>query len=297
MAKLQFQGTYTALATPLSEGAVDYNNLNALVDYQIDGGINGLVSVGTTGESPTLSNSEHLQVIKSTVMMAQNKVPVFAGTGSNSTIEAVELTKKADQVGADGFLLVAPYYNKPSQEGILAHFSAIAEVTEKPIILYSIPSRCGIEISVEVTAKLYEKYPHICCMKAAEGSCDKVAQYIKTLGDDFSVLSGDDGLTIPFMGNGAKGVISVASNLIVSPIVEMVNLANSNDFKEARKLFLKYYELFNAIFMEPNPVPIKYCLKRAGIIDSDLVRLPLHQLKKSTKIELDRILKDLNLLK
>ena len=297
MAKLQFQGTYTALATPLSEGAVDYNNLNALVDYQIDGGINGLVSVGTTGESPTLSNSEHLQVIKSTVMMAQNKVPVFAGTGSNSTIEAVELTKKADQVGVDGFLLVAPYYNKPSQEGILAHFSAIAEVTEKPIILYSIPSRCGIEISVEVTAKLYEKYPHICCMKAAEGSCDKVAQYIKTLGDDFSVLSGDDGLTIPFMGNGAKGVISVASNLIVSPIVEMVNLANSNDFKEARKLFLKYYELFNAIFMEPNPVPIKYCLKRAGIIDSDLVRLPLHQLKKSTKIELDRILKDLNLLK
>lgn len=297
MAILQFQGTYTALATPMSEGAVDYNNLNALVDYQIDGGINGLVSVGTTGESPTLSNSEHLQVIKSTVMMAQNKVPVFAGTGSNSTSEAIELTKKADQAGVDGFLLVAPYYNKPSQEGILAHFSAIAEVTDKPIILYSIPSRCGIEISVEVTAKLYEKHPHICCMKAAEGSCDKVAQYIKTLGDDFSVLSGDDGLTIPFMGNGAKGVISVASNLIVSPIVEMVNLANSNDFREARKLFLKYYELFNAIFMEPNPVPIKYCLKRAGIIESDLVRLPLHQLKKSTKIELDRILKDLNLLK
>ncbi len=297
MANLQFKGTYTALATPLSDGAVDYNNLNALVDHQISGGINGLVSVGTTGESPTLSHSEHIQVIRSTIMMAQNKIPVYAGTGSNSTIEAVELTKKADQVGADGFLLVAPYYNKPSQEGIFAHFSAIAEVTEKPIILYSIPSRCGIEISVEVAAKLYDKYPHVCCMKAAEGSCDKVAQYIKTLGDDFSVLSGDDGLTLPFMSNGARGVISVASNLIASPIVKMVNLANSNDFSKAREIFLKHYELFNAIFIEPNPVPIKYCLKRAGIIESDSVRLPLSQLKDSTKIELDRILKDLKLIK
>ena len=296
MATHAFKGTYTALATPLKNNQVDYDDLAVLIEHQINGGISGLVSVGTTGESPTLSHDEHLSTIKATVDLAKGKVPVYAGTGSNSTSEAIELTQKADKVGVDGFLLVAPYYNKPSQDGLFAHFSAIAEVTDKPIILYSIPSRCGIEISVDVTARLYEKFAHVCCMKAAEGSCDKVAQYVKTLGNEFSVLSGDDGLTLPFMTCGAKGVISVASNLIVSPLVEMVNAANNNDYTKAQAIFLKYYHFFNAIFLEPNPVPIKYCLKQAGILNSDAIRLPLSPLKEETKNALDSLLNEFQLV-
>ncbi len=296
MATQAFKGTYTALATPLKNNQVDYDDLAVLIEHQINGGISGLVSVGTTGESPTLSHDEHLSTIKATVDLAKGKVPVYAGTGSNSTSEAIELTQKADKVGVDGFLLVAPYYNKPSQDGLFAHFSAIAEVTDKPIILYSIPSRCGIEISVDVTARLYEKFAHVCCMKAAEGSCDKVAQYVKTLGNEFSVLSGDDGLTLPFMTCGAKGVISVASNLIVSPLVEMVNAANNNDYTKAQAIFLKYYHFFNAIFLEPNPVPIKYCLKQAGILNSDAIRLPLSPLKEETKNALDSLLNEFQLV-
>ena len=296
MSSTEFKGTYTALATPFNNDGVDYDDLEALVEYQIKGGITGLVAVGTTGESPTLSHSEHIDVIRQTVQFANTRVPVYAGTGSNSTDEAIELTKEADKAGANGFLLVAPYYNKPSEEGLLAHFSAIAEVTDKPIILYSIPSRCGIEISVDVAAKLYERYPHVCCMKAAESSCDKVTQYIKRLGMNYSVLSGDDALTLPFMSSGAKGVISVASNLIVSPLVEMVNAANSNDFKKAQEIFLNYYHFFNAIFMEPNPVPIKYCLKETGIIRSDSVRLPLSKLKDASKNQLKALLKEFSLI-
>lgn len=291
-----FSGVFTALATPMQGGEVAYADLEKLVAHQLEGGIDGLVSVGTTGESPTLNKSEHIDVIRATVQAAGGKAPVYAGTGSNSTAEAIALTKEADAAGADGFLVVAPYYNKPSQEGLFLHFSQIAECTEKPIILYSIPSRCGIEISVDVTARLYEKYPHVCCMKAAEGSCEKVTEYVRTLGPDYAVMSGDDGLTLPFMSSGATGVISVASNLVVSPLVEMVRAANANDYAAARGTFLKYYPLFKAIFLEPNPVPIKYALKQAGIIASDEVRLPLSPLTDATKAKLDPILAELGLV-
>lgn len=291
----QFSGVYTALATPMRDSGIDFSSLGSLVEHQIAGGINGLVSMGTTGESPTLNNEEHIDVVRATVDATAGKVPVIAGTGSNSTSEAIELTKLAESAGADGFLVVAPYYNKPSQEGLFQHFSAIAEVTEKPIVLYSIPSRCGIEISVEVTARLFEKYPHVCCMKAAEGSCEKVTEYVRTLGPDYSVMSGDDGLTLPFMAAGARGVISVASNLAVSPLVEMVQAANNNDFAKAREIHLKFYSLFRGIFMEPNPVPIKYCLQKAGIITTDEVRLPLAQLDETTRAALDSLIIELNL--
>ncbi|MGB0416506.1 MAG: 4-hydroxy-tetrahydrodipicolinate synthase [Coraliomargarita sp.] len=292
-----FSGVFTALATPMRDGAIAYNDLESLVAHQLEGGINGLVSVGTTGESPTLDNDEHIEVIRATVAAAGGKVPVYAGTGSNSTSEAVELTREAENAGADGFLVVAPYYNKPSQEGLFLHFSKIAEVTEKPIILYSIPSRCGIEISVDVTARLYEKYPHVCCMKAAEGSCDKVTEYVRALGPDYAVMSGDDGLTLPFMSSGATGVISVASNLVVSPLVQMVAAGLANDYASARETFLKYYPLFKAIFLEPNPVPIKYALKQAGIIGSDEVRLPLSPLTEATRSAVDAVLAGLELVK
>ncbi len=292
----QFSGVFTALATPMRAGSVDFSSLGSLVEHQIGGGINGLVSIGTTGESPTLDCQEHIAVVRATVEAAAGKVPVLAGTGSNSTSEAVALTRSAEEVGADGFLVVAPYYNKPNQAGLLQHFSAIAEVTEKPMVLYSIPSRCGIEISVDVTARLYEKYPHVCCMKAAEGSCDKVTQYVRTLGPDYSVMSGDDGLTLPFMSAGATGVISVASNLVVQPLVAMVQAARNNDFSTARGIFLKYYPFFKAIFLEPNPVPIKYCLFRAGIIASDEVRLPLAPPTAETRSALDAIMHELSLI-
>jgi 4-hydroxy-tetrahydrodipicolinate synthase len=280
----------------MRDGVVSHEDLESLIAHQIMGGIDGLVAVGTTGESPTLDQSEHIEVVRSTVKAVAGKVPVYAGTGSNSTAEAVHLTRKAEAAGADGFLVVAPYYNKPNQEGLFQHFSQIAAATEKPIILYSIPSRCGIEISVEVTARLYEAFPHVCCMKAAEGSCDKVAEYVRTLGSDFSVLSGDDGLTLPFMSAGANGVISVASNLLVTPLVEMVRAAQANDYTTARATFLKYYPLFKAIFLEPNPVPIKYLLQRAGIIKCSSVRLPLCNLSTETKHQLDTLTAELGIL-
>jgi 4-hydroxy-tetrahydrodipicolinate synthase len=292
----QFSGVFTALATPMHQGAVAYDDLDALVAHQLEGNIDGLVSVGTTGESPTLNHKEHVDVIRATVAAAGGKVPVIAGTGSNSTDEAIDLTRNAEAAGADGFLVVAPYYNKPSQEGLFQHFSMIAAATEKPIMLYSIPSRCGIEISVDVTARLYEKYPHVCCMKAAEGSCEKVTEYVRALGPDYSVMSGDDGLILPFMSAGATGVVSVASNLVVSPLVQMVQAANNNDYATARKTYHKYYPFFKAIFLEPNPVPIKYALKQAGVIQSDEVRLPLAGLTDATRQVLDTLFADLGLV-
>ncbi|MFP4166605.1 MAG: 4-hydroxy-tetrahydrodipicolinate synthase, partial [Opitutales bacterium] len=284
----QFSGVFTALATPMRDGEVAYDDLEALIAHQLAGGINGLAPVGTTGESPTLNHEEHIDVVRATVSAAGGKVPVFAGTGSNSTEEAVELTRRADAAGADGFLIVAPYYNKPGQEGLFAHFSRIAENTDKPIILYSIPSRCGIEISVDVTARLFERHPHICCMKAAEGSAEKVASYVRSLGPEFSVMSGDDTLTLPFMAAGGKGVISVTSNLVVEPLVKMTRAANNNDYTSARKIFLRYFPLFKAFFLEPNPVPVKYGLQKAGIIASEDVRLPLVPLQKTTRETIDR---------
>ena len=292
----QFSGVFTALVTPMREGAVAYDDLEALVAHQLDGKIDGLVSMGTTGESPTLNHKEHIEVIRATVAASAGRVPVIAGTGSNSTDEAIELTRQAEAAGADGFLIVAPYYNKPSQEGLFQHFSKIAESTEKPIVLYSIPSRCGIEISVDVAARLYEKHPHVCSMKAAEGSCEKVIDYVRTLGPDYAVMSGDDGLTLPFMSAGATGVISVASNLIVAPLVQMVQAANNNDYASARDIFLKYTPFFKAIFLEPNPVPIKYALQQAGIIQSDEIRLPLCGLTDNTRAVLDRLLADFGLV-
>ena len=291
----QFSGVFTALATPIKGSEVAYADLEKLVAHQLDGGINGLVSVGTTGESPTLNKAEHIEVVRATVKAAGGKVPVYAGTGSNSTYEAVALTREAEKAGADGFLVVAPYYNKPSQDGLMQHFGKIAEATEKPIILYSIPSRCGIEISIDVAARLYEKYPHVCCMKAAEGSSEKVTEYVRTLGPDYAVMSGDDSLTLPFMSVGATGVISVASNLVVSPLVEMVRAANANDFAAARATFLKYFPFFRSIFLDPNPVPIKYALKQAGIIESDEVRLPLGKVSSEARDILDPLMFELEL--
>ncbi len=268
-------GTITALVTPFSKGKVDYADLKKLVAHQIKGGIDGLVPVGTTGESPTLDYDEHLDVVRAVIADAGGRVPVIAGTGSNSTYEALHLTKLAHEAGADAMLLVAPYYNKPSQEGLFRHFSELAEATDKPIILYSIPGRCGVEIGVNTVERLRAKYSHVRWIKEAGGSVDRVDQLKQAMGSDITVLSGDDSLTLPFMAVGAEGVISVASNLFVREISQMVRLALAEDYAKARKLHRRLYPIFKTLFIEPNPVPIKVALARAGIIGSADVRSPL----------------------
>lgn len=268
-------GTITALVTPFRDGAVAYDDLAKLVAYQIKGGINGVVPVGTTGESPTLSHEEHMEVIRATVAAARGRVPVIAGTGSNSTHEAVELTRLAQAAGADAMLVVAPYYNKPSQEGLFRHYCAVADATDRPIILYSIPGRCGIEISVPVVERLVSRYKHVRWIKEAGGSVDRVDQLKQALGSDLTVLSGDDSLTLPFMAVGAEGVISVASNLLVREVGQLVRHALADEFAKATKLHRKLYPVFKALFIEPNPVPVKVALARAGVIGSAEIRPPL----------------------
>jgi 4-hydroxy-tetrahydrodipicolinate synthase len=287
-------GTLTALVTPFRDGQVSYIDLKKLVAYQIKNGISGVVPVGTTGESPTLSYDEHMEVIRFVISEARGRVPVIAGTGSNSTHEAVEFTKLSHDAKADAMLVVAPYYNKPSQEGLFRHFCAIAETTDKPIILYSIPGRCGIDISVDVVERLRAKYRHVAWIKEAGGSVDRVDQMKQAMGDDIVVLSGDDSLTLPFMAVGAEGVISVASNLYAREIGRMVQLARANDFARAGKIHRRLYPAFKTLFIEPNPVPIKAALVRAGIIQSGEVRSPLCDMAPANAKALEQVLADLD---
>ena len=275
MDKNRLHGVHTALVTPMLDGKVAYKDLERLIIRQAEAGVSSIVPCGTTGESPTLSESEHLQVIKTCIDVVRGDTSVIAGTGANSTSEALALTKSADEAGADAFLLVAPYYNKPSQEGLFAHFRALAEVTEKPIVLYSIPSRCGIEISTDTVCRLRDKFPHVMALKEAGGQSAKVSETISRIDRDFVVLSGDDGLTLPFMSCGAQGVVSVASNLVPEVVLELVNHALNGDYLKAREIHLSNYNLFTDLFCEPNPVPVKILMHFAGMIESAEVRLPL----------------------
>jgi 4-hydroxy-tetrahydrodipicolinate synthase len=268
-------GAITALATPFSGKGVSFADLKRLVDHQVRSGIDGIVPVGTTGESPTLSHEEHMDVIRATVEFARGRVPVIAGTGSNSTAEALELTRLSDEAGADAVLVVTPYYNKPSQEGLFRHYAAIADATDLPVVLYSIPSRCSVEIGVPLVERLRSRYSNVRWIKEAGGSVDRVDQLKRAMGDDIVVLSGDDALTVAFMASGAEGVISVASNVVPREIIRMVRLMQENDFARASGLHRRLYPLFKALFIEPNPVPVKAALALRGIIGSDEVRLPL----------------------
>ncbi|HPG18200.1 MAG TPA: 4-hydroxy-tetrahydrodipicolinate synthase [Opitutaceae bacterium] len=286
-------GTITALITPFRNQQVDYVDLKKLIELQIKGGVNGFVPVGTTGESPTLDHDEHLQVIEATIEYARGRVPVIAGTGSNSTAEAVDLTRLAHDAGADAMLLVAPYYNKPSQEGLYRHFATLAETTDRPIILYSIPGRCGIEIGIPVIERLRAKYPHVRYIKEAGGSVDRVDQLKQALGKDITVLSGDDSLTLPFMSVGAEGVISVASHLFPKQVSQMVNFALANDYAKAGKIHRQLYPIFKALFVEPNPVPVKTALARAGIIGTAEVRPPLCEMTDANRAVLEQALVNL----
>jgi 4-hydroxy-tetrahydrodipicolinate synthase len=268
-------GTITALATPFRNGQVAHDDLRKLVEHQIRGGIDGLVPVGTTGESPTLSHEEHMDVVRAVIAAARGRVPVIAGTGSNATAEAVDLTRQAHEAGADAVLVVAPYYNKPGPEGLFRHFCAVADATDRPVILYSVPGRCGIEIGVPVVERLRARYRHVRWIKEAGGNVDRVDQLKQAMGKDITVLSGDDPCTLPFMAAGAEGVISVASNLLVREVGRMVRLAAANDFRAAGRIHRRLYPFFKAIFIESNPVPIKTALAMRGLIGSPEVRSPL----------------------
>jgi len=291
------QGTYTALVTPFKDGALDRESYRRLIDRQFESGINGVVPVGTTGESPTVSYDEHFTLIELAVEYAAGRGAVIAGTGSNSTKEAIETTCRAEKLGATHALLVAPYYNRPPQQGLYQHFRAIAEATALPLILYSIPGRCGVEIGVETTARLAANCTNIVAIKEAGGNVERVHQLRAALPDDFSILCGDDALTLPFMASGAQGVISVAANLIPEAICNLVGHALDGDFAACRDVHYKYYSLFKLMLgLEVNPIPIKAAMAMAGLIDNADVRLPLCQLTDEQSASLRKVLESHGLL-
>lgn len=282
-----FNGTYTAIVTPFRtlEGStpdfvdsastpLDEEALKRLVERQIVGGIQGIVPVGTTGESPTLDFEEHIRVIRLSHEFAKGRVKVLAGTGSNSTREAIELTREAEKLGVDGSLQVAPYYNRPTQEGLYRHFKTVAAHTQLPIILYSVPGRCGVEIGVETTRRLAEDCPNIVGIKEAGGSADRVTQLRAACGPGFEIISGDDSLTLPFMALGATGVISVASNVVPFEVCQLVEAASAGDVAAAQQWHYRLLPLFRALFLESNPAPCKAATHLRGITSSE-VRLPL----------------------
>ncbi|OCA03929.1 4-hydroxy-tetrahydrodipicolinate synthase [Akkermansia glycaniphila] len=269
------RGLYTALVTPFRNNKVDVDAYKQLIERQIAAGVDGIVPVGTTGESPTLTHEEHLDVIRYAVETAAGRCQVIAGTGSNSTREAINMTQEAERAGADGTLQVAPYYNRPSQEGIYLHFKAIAEQTALPIMLYSIPGRCGVEIAVETAAALAKDCGNIISIKEAGGSVDRVNQLLQALPESCSILSGDDGLAVPFISCGARGLVSVTSNLAPAAMKELVDAALSGDGKLALELQKKYYPLMKGLMsLDTNPVPIKAALAACGLM-TDEIHLPL----------------------
>lgn len=291
-----YRGTFTALVTPFRNGSIDEAAFRKLVDDQFENGVTGIVPVGTTGESPTLSYDEHKAVIRLAVEAAKGRGPVIGGTGSNSTDEAIELTASAEAAGCEAVLLVAPYYNKPSPEGLFQHFKAVADSTKCKVILYSVPGRCGIEIPVETAVRLAEACPNVVCIKEASGSVERVNQLVAALPDSFTVLSGDDSMTLPFISVGATGVISVASNLIPGAMSDLVNAALANDLPAARQQHRQLYPLLSAFLkLDSNPVPIKAAMALKGLIEDGL-RLPMVQLAESKQDELRAVMTRLGLL-
>lgn len=291
-----FTGTYTAIVTPFKNGKVDEAALERLVRMQVKAGVDGIVPVGTTGESATLDYEEHIHVIRLAIKFAAGKIKVIAGTGANSTREAVYLTQEAEKAGADGSLQVAPYYNRPTQEGLFQHFREVARATRLPILLYNIPSRCGVEIGVETVKRLASECKNIVGIKEAGGSADRVSQLRVALGPKFVILSGDDSLTLPFMAVGAQGVISVASNVAPAEVARMVRAFANGDPASALKLHLKLYPLFKDLFIETNPIPVKAALAMMGLIEEEY-RLPLVPMTPQNRQKLEATLRALRLVK
>ena len=291
-----FAGTFTALITPFRDGSLDHQAFQALIERQIAAGITGIVPVGTTGESPTLNSEEHLEVIQAAVNYADKRTLVLAGSGANSTAEAIHLTQAAQAAGADASLQVCPYYNKPNQEGIYQHYKTVADNTDLPIMLYSVPGRSVVEIGVETCARLANGCKNIIANKEAGGSVDRINQLIQAVPEDFQILSGDDPLTLPFMSCGAVGLVSVAANLIPEILVSLVQRCQEGEYSEALELQKRYYPLLSGLMgLDTNPIPIKSAIALQGHCLDD-IRLPLVKLSDDKLETLKNLLKNYALL-
>jgi 4-hydroxy-tetrahydrodipicolinate synthase len=284
-----FTGTYTAIVTPFKNGAVDEGAFRKLIDFQIQNGVDGIVPVGSTGEAATLDHDEHLQVVKIAVEQAAKRCKIVAGTGSNSTREAIDLSVGAAALGVDGILLASPYYNKPTQEGMFRHFKVISDEAKVPVMLYNVPSRTASEIAIETCVRLVRECQNVVAIKEAGGSCDRVALLRNALPPSFTILSGDDPLTIPFMAVGAVGVVSVASNIIPRQIADMVKAFAAGRAQEARDQHLRCYPIFKDLFIESNPIPVKAALHLMGMIENEY-RLPLCEISEANLVRLQKTL-------
>ncbi len=289
-----FTGSLVAIVTPFRKGQLDERAFGDLIEWQIANGTNGIVPCGTTGESATLTHEEHHRVVKLAVEVARRRVPVIAGTGSNSTDEAISLTRHAKEAGADGALLITPYYNKPTQEGLYRHYKAVAESVEIPQILYNIPGRTGVNMLPATVARLCGM-KNIVGIKEGSGSVQQASEIAQICGERITVLAGDDALTLPMMAVGAKGVITVAANLVPKEMAQLVSTFLTGRVEESRKLHFMLSPLFAALFYETNPIPVKEALGMMGKIDPEL-RLPLCAMGADTKAQLTRVLKDMKLI-
>ncbi len=289
-----FTGCLTALITPFREGDIDRKALAELVEQQIAGGVHGLVPCGSTGESATLSHQEHLEVVREVVRQARKRVPVIAGTGSNSTAEAVRLTRGAEEVGADGALLISPYYNKPTQEGIYQHYAAVAAATKLPLIVYNIPGRTASNIAPETLARL-AKVPNIVGVKEATGSLAQVQETIAAAGPDFAIYAGDDVLTLPIMAVGGKGVISVTSNIVPRRMADLAEALMADDLARARTSMQSLMPLLGVLFIEINPIPVKTAAAMMGLCTEEF-RLPLIPMSPANRARLEGVLREQGLV-
>lgn len=289
-----FKGAIVALVTPFKQGRVDEESLRALIEMQINNGTDGIVPCGTTGESATLSHEEHDRVIEITIEAVKKRVPVIAGTGSNSTAEALRLTRHAHEAGADGVLMVTPYYNKPTQEGMYQHFKTIAEQVPIPVVLYNVPGRTGTNLLPETVLRL-ANVPNIVGIKEASGSMKQIMDVINLCPNDFSVLSGDDAVALPVMAMGGKGIISVLSNVAPADMAAMVDAYQAGDMDKARSIHYRILALMDAMFIETNPIPVKAALAMMGMISYEL-RLPLCRMSKANEEKLEKILSAYGLL-
>ena len=286
-----FSGVLPAIVTPFKNGTVDEQGLRQLIEFQIEEGVHGFVPCGTTGESATLSHEEHERVVEITVDQVKGRVPVLAGTGSNNTAEAVRLTAHAKRAGADGVLMISPYYNKPTQEGIYQHYKKVAEEVDIPIIIYNIPGRTASNIEPTTFARLAE-IKNIVGVKEASGSMKQITEIIRLCGPEFTVLSGEDFLTYPLMAVGGKGVICVVANIVPRDMSELCNLLLAGDFDKGRGLYYRLLPLCHSMFIETNPVPVKAALAMMGKISSAEVRLPLAPMSDDNLAKLRKALKD-----
>ena len=289
-----FQGSFVALVTPFKNGKIDEDALKNLIEFQISNGTNGIVPCGTTGESATLNIEEHNQVVDIAVRAVNGRIPVIAGTGSNSTEEAIKMTRHAKEAGANAALLITPYYNKPTQEGLYQHFKKIAGDVDIPVIVYNVPGRTSVNMLPATTARLSE-VKNIVGIKEATGNLQQVSETIKLCGENFSVISGDDANTLPIMAAGGKGVISVTANIAPDKIAALCKACLDENFNEARKLHYELLDLNNGMFIETNPVPVKTALSLMGKV-TDEVRLPLAPMSNANLPKLKSLLKESGLV-